>query len=317
MYAVFGEIEFDVVTYWDGFKSTMGVDYASHARIEGKPGVQFIGDKLDTLSLEFTFHSQYCQPVTELNRLRDAMQAHQAMALVFGNGDYRGWFVITELTATHQHTDSWGNVIAQSGTLSLQEYTGDPKNPLLPPAITTQEPNIDEMMDVIPDTGSDWFDKLLSTVEEGMRDAKGMMDNMADTIDDIQKTVAQVQELVKEAKTLKEKCGEIVDSLKKSIDSADALFQQPFDLHTLTGLPKGVSSKLQELIGNLPGIRDCASDASMLINHAESLFDTITSSVAVATYGNAASLIDQARSTVQKTVPAVSGLAATAITRSL
>ncbi|WP_312734458.1 phage tail protein, partial [Escherichia coli] len=100
MYAVLGEIEFKVVTFWDGFKSTMGVDYATHARIEGKPGVQFIGDKLDMLALEFSLHSQFCQPTTELNRLREAMLAHKAMALVFGNGDYRGWFVITELTAT-------------------------------------------------------------------------------------------------------------------------------------------------------------------------------------------------------------------------
>ena len=96
----------------------MGVDYATHARIEGKPGVQFIGDKLDMLALEFSLHSQFCQPTTELNRLREAMLAHKAMALVFGNGDYRGWFVITELTATHQHTDPWGNVIAQNGTMS-------------------------------------------------------------------------------------------------------------------------------------------------------------------------------------------------------
>ncbi len=141
MYAVLGEIEFKVVTFWDGFKSTMGVDYATHARIEGKPGVQFIGDKLDMLALEFSLHSQFCQPTTELNRLREAMLAHKAMALVFGNGDYRGWFVITELTATHQHTDPWGNVIAQNGTMSLQEYTGDPKNPLylrrLPPRSPT------------------------------------------------------------------------------------------------------------------------------------------------------------------------------------
>ncbi len=112
MYAVLGEIEFDVVAYWDEFESTMGVDYTSHARIEGKPGVQFIGDKLDKITLKFNFHSQYCQPTTELNRLREAMTAHQAMALVFGNGDYRGWFVITDLTATHQHTDPYGNVIA-------------------------------------------------------------------------------------------------------------------------------------------------------------------------------------------------------------
>lgn len=67
MYAVLGEIEFDVVAYWDEFESTMGVDYTSHARIEGKPGVQFIGDKLDKITLKFNFHSQYCQPTTELN----------------------------------------------------------------------------------------------------------------------------------------------------------------------------------------------------------------------------------------------------------
>lgn len=288
MYAVLGEIEFDVVAYWDEFESTMGVDYTSHARIEGKPGVQFIGDKLDKITLKFNFHSQYCQPTTELNRLREAMSAHQAMALVFGNGDYRGWFVITDLTATHQHTDPYGNVIAQGGSLSLQEYTGDPKSPLLPPAITTQEPNIDEMLDEV-----------------------------ADAIDDIKKTIAQAKELVKEAKALKEKCGYIVYSLKKTISAIDALFQQPLDLQTLAGLPKALAAKMQELIDSLPGIRECAGDAGTLIEHAESLFDAITSSVAEATYDSAATLVNQARGTLQTSAPDVSQLAAADITRSL
>lgn len=47
-----------------------------------------------------------------------------------------------------------------------------------------------------------------------MREAKEMMDEVADAIDDI-KTIARAKELVKEAKALKEKCGDIVDSLKK------------------------------------------------------------------------------------------------------
>lgn len=317
MYAVLGEIEFEVVACWDGFENTMGVDYASHARIEGKPGVQFIGDKLDKITLQFSFHSQFCQPTRELNRLRDAMTAHQAMALVFGNGDYRGWFVITELTAAHQHTDPYGNVIAQSGSLSLQEYTGDPKNPLLPPAITTQEPNIDEMLDDFPELSDSWFDELMSAVEDGMRDAKEMMDEMADTIDDIKKTVAQAKELVKEAKALKEKCGDIVESLKKTIRSVEALFQQPLDLQTLAEMPKALAAKMQELIDSLPGIRECADDAATLIKHAESLFDAITNSVAQTTYNSAATLVNQARSTLQESASDVSRLAAADITRSL
>lgn len=317
MYAVLGEIEFEVVAYWDAFETTLGVDYASHARIEGKPGVQFIGDKLEKITLQFSFHSQFCQPSTEFNRLRTAMTAHQAMALVFGNGDYRGWFVITDLSASHQHTDPSGNVIAQSGSLTLQEYTGDPKDPLLPPAITTQEPNIDEMLDDFPELSDAWFDDLMSAAEDGMRDAKEMMDDMADTIDDIKKKVAQAQELVKEAKALKKKCSDIIDSLKKTIDSVEALLRQPLDLQTLAGLPKALAAKIQALIGSLPGIHECARDASTLIEQAESLFNGITSSVAEASYDSAALLVNQGRSTMQKSASEVSQLAAADITRSL
>ncbi len=56
------------------------------------------------------------------------MKAHQALALVFGNGDYRGWFVITDVTATSEQTDSTGNVLAVNASASLREYIGDPKN---------------------------------------------------------------------------------------------------------------------------------------------------------------------------------------------
>lgn len=150
-----------------------------------------------------------------------------------------------------------------------------------------------------------------------VREAKEMMDEVADAIDDIKKTIAQAKELVKEAKALKEKCGDIVDSLKKTISAIDALFQQPLDLQTLAGLPKALAAKMQELIDSLPGIRECAGDAGTLIEHAESLFDAITSSVAEATYDSAATLVNQARGTLQTSAPDVSQLAAADITRSL
>lgn len=142
MFAVLGDIEFELITYWDGFEATFGVDYAEHARIGGKPGLQFVGDRLDEIQITLVFHQHYCVPDVELARLRTAMKAHQALALVFGNGDYRGWFVITDVTATSEQTDSTGNVLAVSATVSLREYTGDPKNPLQPPAIRTKLPGV-------------------------------------------------------------------------------------------------------------------------------------------------------------------------------
>lgn len=150
MFAVLGDIEFELITYWDGFEMTSGVDYAEHARIEGKPGLQFIGDRLDEIQIALVFHQHYCVPDTKLTRLRTAMKAHQALALVFGNGDYRGWFVITDITAVSEQTDSTGNVLAMNATVSLREYTGDPKNPLKPPAIRTQVPGVSTLSGAVP-----------------------------------------------------------------------------------------------------------------------------------------------------------------------
>ena len=108
MFAVLGDIEFELITYWDGFEATFGVDYVEHARIEGKPGLQFVGDKLDEIQISLVFHQHYCVPDVELARLRTAMKAHQALALVFGNGDYRGWFVITDQRTDGQHRQCAG-----------------------------------------------------------------------------------------------------------------------------------------------------------------------------------------------------------------
>ncbi|NPI41848.1 hypothetical protein HC451_25040, partial [Escherichia coli] len=56
MFAVLGDIEFELITYWDGFEATFGVDYAEHARIGGKPGLQFVGDRLDEIQITLVFH---------------------------------------------------------------------------------------------------------------------------------------------------------------------------------------------------------------------------------------------------------------------
>ena len=62
MFAVLGDIEFELITYWDGFEATFGVDYAEHARIGGKPGLQFVGDRLDEIQITLVFHQHYCVP---------------------------------------------------------------------------------------------------------------------------------------------------------------------------------------------------------------------------------------------------------------
>uniref|UniRef100_UPI0035C6A33D phage tail protein n=1 Tax=Serratia quinivorans TaxID=137545 RepID=UPI0035C6A33D len=177
MFAVLGDIEFELITYWDGFEATFGVDYAEHARIEGKPGLQFVGEKLDEIQISLVFHQHYCVPDVELARLRTAMKAHQALALVFGNGDYRGWFVITDVTATSEQTDSTGNVLAVNATASLREYIGDPKNPLKPPAIKSQLPGAGAVSGAVPSPSG-----VAKYVRDGVNYAKQAQSALQTTI---------------------------------------------------------------------------------------------------------------------------------------
>jgi hypothetical protein len=72
MYAVLGEIEFDLITYFDGLETQFGSDYAEHALIGRKPRLQFVGEKLDEVRIDLVFHVSYCDPEAELVRLKTA-----------------------------------------------------------------------------------------------------------------------------------------------------------------------------------------------------------------------------------------------------
>ncbi|MFZ5474552.1 MAG: phage tail protein, partial [Pseudomonadota bacterium] len=140
MFALLGDVQFDLIAYFDGFESQFGADYAEHPLIEGKPRLQFVGDKLDEIRIQLAFHLHYCDPEAELAKLKDALAAHQAMALVLGNGDYKGWFVLTDVQATSKHTDKAGTLIALEASITLREFVGDKKNPLQPPAVQPKLP---------------------------------------------------------------------------------------------------------------------------------------------------------------------------------
>jgi len=126
MYAVLGDVQFELITYFDGMEAQFGVDYAEHALIGGKPRLQWVGDKLDEFNLDLTFHISFCDPETELLKLRTAMLGREARQFVLGNGAYKGWFVITDLKATSRQTDKAGGLIALDAAITLREYV-EPK----------------------------------------------------------------------------------------------------------------------------------------------------------------------------------------------
>ena len=159
-FALLGDVQFELLAYFEGIEGKFGADYAEHALIEGKPRLQWIADRLDGWTIKLKFHHAYCSPETELSRLRAAMGNHAALPFVLATGEYKGEFVITEVTAVSEQTDRLGALVALSATLALKEcpdpegrrapratalglaWPGRPVPPAMMTVVTPARPNV-------------------------------------------------------------------------------------------------------------------------------------------------------------------------------
>lgn len=175
MYALLGDIQFDLITYFDGMDAQFGADFAEHPLIEGKPRLQWVGDRLDEFRIDLSFHAWFCDPETELVRLKQALQAHMAMSFVLGNGDYKGWFVLTEVQAMSRQTDQYGTLTCLEATITLREYVGDKNNPLPPPAVRPKlAPAAAQANPISAAGGLAGLASAANTVRDGVRQAVTM-----------------------------------------------------------------------------------------------------------------------------------------------
>lgn len=134
MFALLGDIELHTDTSPESLDATYGSDFAELDRISGKPGLQYIGGKLDEYRWHFTLHYQYGSPSAIWQKIQALHLAHQAVALVIGH-DYPGWFVVTDATRNITLATPEGQIQALAVTLTLREFTGDPHKPPAPLAV--------------------------------------------------------------------------------------------------------------------------------------------------------------------------------------
>ena len=125
MFAVLGDIQFEVVGSPEGYESAAAYDFAEQRVIESKPRMQWVGDDLEKLNFELMWHSSFTNPAVQLARLRATAAQHLALPLVFGNGGFRGFFVIESIKMKSQQLSAGGAPIAIRVALGLKEWIAD------------------------------------------------------------------------------------------------------------------------------------------------------------------------------------------------
>lgn len=125
MFAVLGDIEFEVVGSPEGYESAGAYDFPEQRVMESKPRLQWVGDDLERLKFELMWHSSFTNPAVQLARLRATAAQHLALPLVFGNGGFRGFYVIESIAVKSQQLSAGGAPIAIRVALALKEWVAD------------------------------------------------------------------------------------------------------------------------------------------------------------------------------------------------
>ena len=124
MFAQLGDIQFDLITYFDGINDTITYNYAEHERINNKTLLQFLGENLQEFTIKLNLHSSFCVPEEEILKIRTEAKLGKPLKFIKGNGEYVGAFVISQIQKTTEQTRPEGDLIAIQVELQLKEYAG-------------------------------------------------------------------------------------------------------------------------------------------------------------------------------------------------
>ncbi len=305
MFALLGDIQFDLITYFDGMDAQFGADFAEHPLIEGKPRLQWVGDRLDEFRIDLSFHAWFCEPETELVRLRQALQAHMAMSFVLGNGDYKGWFVLTDVQAMSRQTDQYGTLTSLEATITLREYVGDKNNPLPPPAVRPKlAPAAAQANPISAASGAAGLAGLASaanTVRDGVRQAVTLANQAQSSLRVVSDGVRLAQQLRSNP----------LAALGRVPALMTGLGQVAGPLASLSPTIAGLSSQLPEV----SGIVRSATNALGAIRNGQNALSLSTVTNVVGRLDYLAGQVNTASDALASAAPAISKLTAKVVTR--
>ena len=235
MYAMLGDVRFETLQSFASLEAQHSAKFAKHEVLKGRPRLQAMENDLTTLRFGLKLHWMLGNPDTAYKGLLAALEAQQAVSLVYGSGRFVGWFVIESLTERTLIQDSKGRTAARELDVELTEFVGDPNNPLPTPAIISGKQN--PLLSLLPESVQAQAADVMQAVETGVkiyRAAEG--------------GIGEIQTIVTAAKDLKNDPAAMLNFVGDALNVGSSV------LDKLDMLPE-----VNSLIGNLSGAAEFAA----------------------------------------------------------
>lgn len=189
MFAMLGDVRFELLTGFTAFDETHAASYAKHEVLAGRPRLQAMGNDLTSIRFSIKLHWKLGNPDTQYKGLIAAKEAQQALALVYGSGRHMGWFVIESLNSRTLIQDAKGRTAAREIDVDLTEFVGDPNNPIEAPGILSGQ---NPLLSLLPESLQGPVSKIADAVEKGVQ-----------IYNAVEQGVGDIQNLINAAKELK------------------------------------------------------------------------------------------------------------------
>ncbi len=119
MYAMLGEVRFELLNSFTSLETQHAANFAKHEVLKGRPRLQALQNELTTLRFSLKLHWRLGNPDTAYKGLLSALEAQQAVSLVYGSGRFVGWFVLERLTERTLIQDAQGRTAARELDVEL------------------------------------------------------------------------------------------------------------------------------------------------------------------------------------------------------
>lgn len=98
-----------------------------YALIGRKPRLEGVANSLNTITVSFFFHKDFCNVKEEIDALKKSKTDYEILPLFNGSGEHYGDYIITSISTDHAQMDDSGNTTAADVSITLKENVQEDK----------------------------------------------------------------------------------------------------------------------------------------------------------------------------------------------
>ena len=259
MYAMLGDVRFETLQSFSSLEAQHSAKFAKHEVLKGRPRLQAMENELTTLRFGLKLHWMLGNPDTAYKGLLAALEAQQAVSLVYGSGRFVGWFVIESLTERTLIQDSKGRTAARELDVELTEFVGDPNNPLPTPGVANGQ---NPLLAMLPESVHAPLSKVADAVQTGVR----IYRSGEQEVGQLQTLIAHARELKHDPLALLGMVGDAVNLGSTALGKLNRLPEVGKYIGNLSGAAEMLAyggQAARELSGGLAALRNGAQSGTV------------------------------------------------------